>query len=222
MSRTAHAILVAFVVLISASMASGPVFGIDVQLKGMRPSDDARTGFPFDYVSLEKSTTAPAGAWKLPALQCETPVYAFLTLGGEKRLLILDVDNRSATFYNRIYFDANGNQDLTDDPAVGQENPSEPFAYSPSFALKDVPVKANGLTVPYSFRIYLNYRGRKSKIPSASSIKRSLKVFAAADTWYTGAFDHKGVQYRICIGDGNANGRFDDAPVIPDIDMTCG
>jgi hypothetical protein len=213
MSRTMRAVLSFFSVL----LLSGAAFGIDVKLERLCPSDAERNAHPFDYTLLEKTTDPPTGAWKLPDLLCATPVYAYLQLGAKKRLLVLDVEKGSDRFYNRVWFDANGNQDLTDDPPVQEERLSEPFAYSPSFAFRDIPIGAGGAVAPYSFRVYLSYRGPKSRIPSASSIKRSLQVFAASDTWYSGEFEHKGKRYEIRLGDGDADGSFGDAPAVPDI-----
>jgi len=37
-------------------------------------------------------------------------------LGDEERLLIMDSQKTEGDFYNRIFFDANANKGLTDDP----------------------------------------------------------------------------------------------------------
>ena len=68
-------------------------------------------------IFLLKSAEAPPGEWKLPELKSETPVYLLAHLPGKRRLLVLDRRTGAETFFSRLYYDANGNRDLTDDPA---------------------------------------------------------------------------------------------------------
>ncbi len=199
-----------------AAFSAGAALGVDVRLEQMRPSDGERKNFPFDHAMLSLSVSPPAGEWNLPSLKSEAPVFAFIELGKEKKLFILDVNGPSDTFYNRAYFDANGNRDLTDDPAVGPDDLAEPFEFSPSFPLRDVPIKVNGGDTTCSFRVYVSYRGRKGRTPSKAALTRSLTRYVTADTRYKGAFEVEGKHYRVFLGDGNGNGRFNDPPVVPD------
>ena len=46
------------------------------------------------------------------------PIFAYFTFGDTEQLLVFDVRSYEDSVYNRIYFDANRNDDLTDDPPI--------------------------------------------------------------------------------------------------------
>lgn len=215
MIRTLIIVLPALYLFFSAT----PARAIDVPVKYKHITfgeDDAV--FTYKFKNLKKSLVPPPGDWNLPALKSEFPIYALIPLGEGSRLLVVDQQSGDDAFYNRIYFDANGNGDLTDDPVIIEDpdagkDPAVPHPYS----IKDVSIPQKSGPARYSFRINVNYVSRrKGKKISKAVVERSLKLQIAATCLYEGKLDLGGAAYRICLGDMNGNGRFDDFVKVPD------
>lgn len=215
MIRTLIMVLPALYMFFSAA----PARAIDVPVKYKHiefGEDDAV--FAYKFKNLKKSLVPPPGDWKLPALKSEFPIYALIPLGEGSRLLVVDQRSGDDAFYNRIYFDANGNGDLTDDPVIiedpeGGKDPAVPHPYT----IKDVSIPQKSGQARYSFRINVNYVSRrKGKKPSKAVVERSLKLQIAASCLYEGKLELGGTAYRLCLGDMNGNGRFDDSVKVPD------
>ncbi len=149
----------------SLALALG-LLAVDVPLKYERCGDDGGSGWqPRVYVLLEKSVKLPAGDWKLPELKSSLPVYACADIGGKKRLLVLDKRDAKDPFYNRLYLDANGNNDLRDDPVI--ETPRLPedagdvvqYRYAP-FPAVDITIDHGAYKTPYSMRLSVVFGGK--------------------------------------------------------------
>jgi len=195
---------------------------LEVDLKYDRyPDREANddTFRPHGYVSLEKSTKVPPGKWKLPELKSKVPVYALARLGDERRLLILDRKKAGDSFFNLLHFDSNGNGDLTDDRAVEVPKPEEELEEGPiliseniaEFPVVDTRVKINGKEVPYAFRVAAVFPGWNfDEKTDREGLEEQLMFYCSSSCCYRGEVKLEGQEYRVLLGDGNANGRFDD------------
>jgi hypothetical protein len=114
--------------------------------------------------------------------------------------------------YSRLYFDANHNGDLTDDPVV------EGLATGPrliargyanfSFPRVDVTIEADGTKIDYAFFLsgycHSQYLNEKQRYQYAS-------VSLTAAAYRDGEITLDGKKVRVVVLDFNSNGRFDDA-----------
>jgi hypothetical protein len=175
------------------------------------------------YQDTEK---VPPGDWKLPKLLSKTPRYGLLTLGDRKHLFVMDQKEAGDTFfYTRAYLDVNANNDLTDDtPIDGVLQSDDPSFMQVTFPRVDLDIVVEGKTLPYSFdfniyafqeasqgvmdRIANLFSKNKTKPPM--NVSMQIRVACA----YTAKFEAAGRQYTVWLGDGDANGRFND-PIRP-------
>ena len=181
---------------------------------------------PWGHASLKPLYSPPPGEWKLPKAVSKRPVYMRVNIGEQERLLMLDESGWRAKFYDRAYFDGNGNQDLTDAPVL---KASEVDAYSGDYyaaIFTDIDTTAliDGVAQPYRFSFRMNYREYQPVTWGAWF----LSFFTRRNVWeqpdssnqlyaslyprcmYTAQFELNDVGYRLYLGDGDANGRFDD------------
>ena len=201
--------------LLAAFLAAG-VAAAEYPLKRLVPPPGERSAWPVEALQIDYALEPPPGTWKLPTPRCATPLYALLKLGDDQRLLMVDTLAGGSPFYDRLYFDRDGDGDLTDHPPLSP-GPSGAFPlFKPAFFLEDVSVKAQGKEQSYSFSVGLSCRGRR-KIPSKASAKRILNLVVISNTWYESEVDFSGKRLRLLFGDGNGNGRFGDPPELPDL-----
>lgn len=142
--------------------------------------------------------------------------YAFVVdaVGEKKRELPARRDTRPATApptvqaiaYNRLFFDLNGNGDLTDDGVV--DALSTPHAYqsasyaSRAFPRVDITIDVDGTKVAYAFRLSVYSR------VSSNYSYAYVSLYSAA--YREGTVTVAGKPRRIVLLDYNSNGRFDD------------
>ena len=163
-------------------------------------------------------TTPPDGNWKLPE-PVSKPFYCLITLGDMKRLAVLDRQSATDAFLNRIYFDKNGNSDLTDDPPVDGSlnvNPDGEFCHV-QFPCVDISVDVNGKPLPYRFRPSLMTFSAKRfsealQRPELGSdeIRDLVQLSVSIPCAYVGSFATDKQTYHVALGDRNGNTRFDD------------
>lgn len=203
--------VIAFFLSVSAGFAADQEIKIQYEF-----CDFAKAGCDPEFeLDLKKSAEKPEGSWNLPSLNAELPVYALIELGDDKRLLVLDQKDSNDPFYNVLYFDANGNQDLTDDPIVEKAPPTDDRPHG--YVVKDVTLNSGTGSYDYAFFLGVEYKGRQGKKITESGVKRSLKLHMEPCCWYRGVIDIEGRPFRIAVMDQNLNGRFDDRPAEPDL-----
>ena len=213
MSRT---VTTACTLLLAALFAAGGVGAAEYPLKRVVPRAGERRAWPVEAVPVDFDLQPPPGTWKLPAPRCAAPLYARLRLGDGERLLMVDTLAGGSPFYDRLYFDRDGDGDLTDDPPVAL-CPRSPFGlYRYVFLLEEVPVKEKDASRPYDFALAVKLRGRR-RIPTKDSAKRILSLVLIPGTWYESEVEFAGKRLRLLLGDGNGNGRFGDPPELPDL-----
>jgi hypothetical protein len=186
---------------------------IDVPLKFVRYPDKTEEFYPYGSGRPDMKLQPPAGDWKLPELLSEQPVYMMTKLGDTERLMVFDRQEAGDSFYNRIYYDANGNRDLTDDKAIDGTFKQENSFTFVEMAAVETEISVDGKTLPYSFLPYLlgyNLDRLRDSGLEEKTINRNIIFYLRPHCMYTGSFQQGGKEYHITLGDTDCNGRFSD------------
>jgi hypothetical protein len=212
MSKYIPKLLAAYLVLSLTNAASA----VEVPLKYVKYPHKPESYYPYGNAILQLTAECPAGKWKMPQLKSEHPLYAISKMGDKERLFIIDRRQAGDSFYNRFYLDANGNNDLTDDPVIdGTSSPDRSGRSSRiSFPAVDIKVEVNGRWLPYSFRpeIFEN----KFTALTESNVRRNVSFRLAVNCCYEGEFQVNARRFRVILGDRNCNGRFNEKFTLPD------
>jgi len=99
--------------------------------------------------------------------------------------------------YTHLYFDSNGNGDLTDDKAVEADNTSSSYSYFPRV---DVTLDVDGTQVEYAF--YMR---------TYSSSSGSGYAYLYGGAYRQGEITLNGEKKRIVLVDANSNARYNDS-----------
>ncbi|MCP4643957.1 MAG: hypothetical protein GY851_26175 [bacterium] len=175
---------------------------------------------PMGGATLKCRVGTPRGKWNLPELVSENPVYIAYELAGQQHMMVLDRQRKGGPFYNRIYFDANGNRDLTDDPVIdGTVHSHGPVSYRAQFDPCDVTLNVGSDALPFSFAVAARcfVRDPKRSTPTAEELAKHLRVEVTTNCRYTGTLDLDDKSLQIVLSDGNANGTFDDLATLPKV-----
>lgn len=150
------------------------------------------------------------------------PLRNVATLGSKQYGFVLDKKDEKSNDYDRLYFDLNGNGDLTDDkpidkPTVKQtETPpgvwSWLFSPRPSrveseFPRVDLAIDVDGKKFDYSFFFEVRGWGRGANQYVWASLKPAV--------YRQGMLTLGKKKWRIVVLDHNSNGRFNDAISLP-------
>ncbi|MBP7829232.1 MAG: hypothetical protein KA248_04870 [Kiritimatiellae bacterium] len=185
--------------------AEGP---IEVPLKYQAVSERSRDFYPRGMLSPELAGTAPEGEWKMPEWKSKHPAFARVKLGDREHLLAFDVSASKSKMYDRLYFDANANRDLTDDPVISGEVEAGRGPAGVEFPPMDVTVETAGRSLPYrmkpSIYAYSRGAGETSKAFPKMMIRFMLQTFC----YYGGELEAGGTRYTLYLADANANGVF--------------
>jgi len=192
------------------------LFAIDVPLEYVKYPDKPETYFPAGMARLKYTLNPPPGDWKFPEFISSKPIYSLVKLGHEEKLLILDRQKTRDEYYNRIFFDANANRDLTDDPVIDGKTESIPGRQYERervrFPSVDTSIKVAGKSLPFSFRPD-NLRSLRAidegKI-SEELLNRMVYLHLRVNCMYRGRFDVNGQTYNIYLSDANCNGLFNE------------
>ncbi len=200
--------IVSAALLISA--ATSPA--LDVRLAYEK--HPARAFRPYGYRQVQPEDSPPAGDWKWPPLKSSRPLYAMCPIGDAERLMVFDCREAGEAFYDRVYFDEDGNHDLTDDPPIEGTNHvmrEHSYCYA-EFPAVDTSIEVDGRNLPYRFRARAS--GTPIDTPatarSGRTVRRNVHVSLNAACSYLGSFALDGKKYQVALGDANCNGRFDD------------
>lgn len=200
----------------SVGAASGD---IEIALSSGKPNYRSAAILQSTTRALQLLSSVPAGQWKLPDFSGRKPAFAVLQLEGKTRLLAIDSVGvadvstdalvaafgekpaQEAKFYNQLYFDANGNGDLTDDPVIkGTVQDLNGSGYYATFAQITTASAVGANAAPYSFT--LRIFGQNNKNPSATQCQLS------SGSIYTGNASINGATYYFTLVDANVNGSF--------------
>lgn len=159
------------------------------------------------YSSCQFRREAPEGQYKLPTPSYKIPLYFTVKLGERERLAILDRRDSQSGFYDTLYFDNNGNRDLTDDTSyTGVLNGKTEVRFSGI----DTTVESQGKTLPYSFGMMMYNTGSAPAGSALGEYPRFYYGLLMPNAAYRGQFEFEGQRYQIALSDYNCNGCFGD------------
>ncbi len=194
---------------------------LEVQLTYETQTDEGKY-FPHGYQGGNVRLEVPQGRWELPDLVAKTPAYTTLQLGDNEYLLVFDFARSSNEFYNRLYFDANGNRDLRDDPVISAEatpRGSDRSMFMAQFPRIELTVTSSGSELPYSFTPTLYcFMSETDKAPTEEPNARNMHFNIRTNCAYRGAFTLDETDYEVWLGDSNGNAKFGDAFAVVDTD----
>ena len=194
--------------------------GIEIPLHYDRYPDKGASQRPSGASFQQVRTVPPSGDWKLPDFVGAQPLFSVARLGGSKYLAVIDRKSADDPFYNRVFFDRNGNHDLTDDPPL--EGAPRPYGddgyFDCAFPPVDLEIDVGGQKMPYCLALRIS--GNMPK-PAAAEDEDfgsmlNLHLLVSSHCAYVGEFALDGTGYRIALADTTGNGRFDDRAVIPE------
>ncbi len=188
---------------------------LEVQLEYVRYSESEKPEglFPFrGEFDLESLPAAPSGEWTLPEIVSAEPVFALARFCDGERLLLLDRASQEDVFYNRLYCDANGNRDLTDDPVIGESDGLALPGLFESTAF-DLQLEVEGGELPYSVRVIAHSEEMIAVLAEGEEWTDPLDyeefvVKLQGNCCYSGSFEAGGVEYRVQLGDDDVDGLF--------------
>lgn len=187
--------------------------------------EQERRFLPYGYAHIGLQPEVPEGDWKLPELHSEHPLYGWLEIGDQKRLLVVDQRSRRSRFYDRIYLDLNADGDLTNGLVVNaQQSRHTGQTFNVTFPSLDIQAHVDGISLPYAFVPELYYWTlqpmswgawfrnvfRRGYVPEKPIHLGNLNLRIATHCMYTTELELNGDQYLLYLNDRNTNGRFDD------------
>jgi hypothetical protein len=190
-------------------------FAIDVPLKYQKHPAESENFYPYGSNRFTVTLKKPSGDWKFPTLVSEKALYTLVKIGDAERLFVLDKQKEDAKFYNRIYFDSNGNNDLTDDSVLdGTIRFETNNQYcNVEFPAVDTKIKVDNQSLPFSFSPsifgFMLEQLEKSEFDE-KSVSRNISFMVNLNCSYTGEFKIGNQKYSVILGDSNCNGKFND------------
>ncbi len=165
---------------------------------------------------LARWKTPPPGRWRLPSFQARTPVFSMVYLAGRPYLLVLDKKKSTHPFYDRLYFDTDGDGDLTDSPPLEGKAFSRGMGFYYSiFPPLELALPISGAKVPYRLEIrahkrasFQGFRGRGGRSASVEDVA----LFMVTSCQYRGTLRWGGKTFHLALTDANGDGIFGDAP----------
>ena len=187
--------------------AAASAWALEVPLRYVRILDVEGPGKGDGFQKLVLTTSPPESDYELPAVS--GPCYfALAALGGEKRCFLFTAKKAGDTPHSRLFFDADGNHDFTDNPPI-DKSPLPEELEPGDFAPIDITVGTGGAAVPYSFRVFL-YKDWRDTDEPATKDAPPFGAFLESNCAYTGTLKLDGKEYTLTLRDGNANGLFSD------------
>ena len=143
-----------------------------------------------------------------PKYNAPLPFRGLAKLGSGKYCFALDLAKSQSTGYDRLYFDKNGNGDLTDDKPIDASSVTTPSPgmVQSQFPAVDVSLDVDGKTLDYAF--IMNAICRRS----ATDAYATASLYAAVVR--EGSIAQGNKQTKLLLVDHNSNGRFDDTVTI--------
>lgn len=158
-----------------------------------------------DKGSKEAETNFRAIVRKEPKeYQAEHPLRAVATFGGKQFGFVLDKQSKKSQGYDRLYFDLNGNGDLTDDVPIDSktaENIQWGNFIPAAFPRVDFKIHAEGTEWDYSFFLDSDTTIHEKNL--------SIGAWLVPAAYREGEIVLRGSKHKIVLLDGNASGRFD-------------
>lgn len=191
-----------FMVCLILSVGSS-LKAIDVPLKFKKIGDETQTLYSSGFRIMGGDHKAQFIGWKLPEFTDDNPLFGVAKFGDTELFMVFDRRKPDDPHYNTIYWDKNGNRDLTDDKAISGKlvDDGDERLITIGFPAFDIDIEIDGEKFPYSFKV--------SVFTVARARPRHM-VRIQTNCYYTGEFRHNGKRYHVALGDQTYNGRFDD------------
>jgi hypothetical protein len=204
-----------FVLLLGATLLHGTAWTEeprDVLLRYVAVNESVRGFAPRGSLHPDFTNRPPAGDWTLPEWTGTHPLFARVPLGDQERLVVLDVVGPKSLMYDRVFFDANGNRDLTDDAVIqGKARRNMGGYVSVEFPALDVTIEHGGHSHPYRLQPSIYAYKDDSRETSPAFPGYNLRASLEVQCYYAGAFSLGGKKYSLMLADSNGNGIFGDA-----------
>jgi len=196
-NRRKRGLLFAMVVCAMAGAAAGQAIEVPLTFEKLGEKEDGLRGWYY------QGEEVADGRLKLPS---PNAYPSFFVLGGRQYYFAFDKANETDTFYSRLYFDANGNLDLTDDACIeAKEEPIDEDYALLNFPPFDVEYQLQGQTLPYSVSIYIMKYLKQEQARTTN--QRPQFHVRNAGVW-TGSLAVNGTEYKITFGDSNFDGNY--------------
>jgi len=143
----------------------------------------------------------------------KSPLRGVAKLGSKLYGFVLDYKDKDSKRYDRLYFDRNGNGDLTDDKPIDANPPVKPIPpnvatnYPIGFPRVDLGVEVDGKKYDCSFFFYADTSG--------DGPNTYVSAWLTSAAYRRGEITLDGKKQQIVLLDNNSNGRFDDVCSIP-------
>jgi hypothetical protein len=140
------------------------------------------------------------------------PLRGVTILGSQQYAFVLDHKSNESTGYDRLYFDLNGNGDLTDDKPLDvtpnkKQTSSSTISDNSEFPRVMVSVDVAGRKIDYP----LSLRRQYVRKPDYEYIR----LFLTVEAYRRAEITLDGKRHAIAVLDWNSNGRFDDVLSVP-------
>lgn len=183
---------------------------IEVPLTYVRYPDVEDSESPYSSrgeLEMEILLELPDGKWKLPKLLSEQPLYALTPMGDTDHLFVLDRVKAGDPFFSRIYFDANGNGDLTDDAPIPLSDELVITGFIQSLPL-DITLTVDGEEVPYGLKVAAF---SEEMMEGEEELDTDELVFRlTGNCAYSTRFELGKHTYSVLLSDDDVNGKFGD------------
>jgi hypothetical protein len=133
------------------------------------------------------------------------PFRGVARLGSREYGFVLDASSPAVPGYDRLYFDLNGNGDLTDDRVIAGVISGTPQVNTAAFPRVDLPIEVDGSRQDYSFF----FKSLCSSVGGYASASLTPAVYRE------GKLQLGGKKCHVVLLDANSNGRFSDESRVP-------
>lgn len=198
------------IVLLLAFAACGAATAepLEIPLKLRVAKESVDQFIPPGFAGLQWTTECPKGEWTWPKLKTAHPLYAQLELGGKSHLFVLDAVKPKAALYDRLYFDANGNGDLTDDKPADTVSLGRGTSTRAEFPPQETVLEPGARRYVFSVSLYAYPDEDRETSPAFP--KLMISGYLRALCAYSGSFKLDGKTYHVLLGDARVNGVFSD------------
>ncbi len=208
--KTFNFLLLQVCFLVASSNTRGQ--SIVVRLELLERNRSGRVYVPGGIRFLEKLRNPPGGKWKLPELKSGNPVFSRLQLAGKTYLMVLDTDERDLDFYNILYFDSNGNGDLTDDKPYKGPLPTRKGGtmFFQRFTRVNADLVFGGKRFTYTFSVYANAYNVHADGGGIKweDMEKRMRFYMITRCALGGEFSIGKKKFKVMLADMNADGVF--------------
>lgn len=146
---------------------------------------------------------------KEPAYTSDRPFKGVAELGGKKFGFAIDSDDLATKGYHRLYFDFNGNRDLSDEKPVEADGSAADRGWSIDRVFFPLEVRLTLDGKPFDYPFWMNSSARVRDGDNYASAALLPAAYRA------GSVTLDGKTFQVAVIDYNSNGRFNDEFRIP-------